>query len=92
VLHPPRSQASAHRPEHRFALVPVGAGHAHFDQLVALEIEVDLAQYRLGETLVSHQHYRVQRMGTRLERLAHERCELHIIHRIIHPMPLKAGF
>jgi hypothetical protein len=88
VLHRLCSQASAYRRQHRFALVPVGVGHAHFDQLVALEVEVDLAEDRLGEALVSHQHHRVQRMGTGLERLARERCELHIIHR----MPLKAGF
>jgi hypothetical protein len=72
VLHRLRSQAGTHRREHCFALVAVRAGRTHLDQFVALEVDVDLVQHRFGQTLVPHQHHRVQRMGTGLERLARE--------------------
>ncbi len=88
VLHRLRSQASAHRLQHRCALVPVGAGRAYFDQFVTLETDLDLAQDRVGQALVSHQHHRVKGMGAGLEILARERCELHMIH----PMVAKVGF
>jgi hypothetical protein len=73
--------AIADRPQHRFALVAVCAGDAYLDQLVALEIDFDLAQHRFGQPFVPDQHDRVQRVGTGFERLASERCELHLIHR-----------
>jgi hypothetical protein len=88
VLHRLRSQARAHRLQHRCALVAVRAGYVHFDQFVALETDLDLAQDRVGQALVSHQHHRVQGMGAGLEILARERCERHIIQ----PMLSQAGF
>ena len=76
-----RIGAIADRPQHRFALVAVCAGDAYLDQLVALEIDFDLAQHRFGQPFVSDQHNGVQRMGAGLEGLACERRELHIVHR-----------
>ena len=76
-----RSGPIADRPKHRFALLTVRPGDAYLDQLVALEIDFDLAQHRFGQPFVSDQHNGVQRMGAGLEGLACERRELHIIHR-----------
>ena len=77
-----RIGAIADRPQHRFALLAVCAGDAYLDQLVALEIDLNLAQHRFGQPFVSDQHDRVQRVGAGLERLACERRELHIIDRL----------
>ena len=77
-----RSGPIADRPKHRFALITVRAGDAYLDQLMALEIDFDFAQHRLGQPFVPDQHHRVQRMGAGLECLACERRELHIIHRL----------
>ena len=76
-----RTRALADRPEHRFALVPVRAGDAYLDQLVALEMDFDLTQHRFGQTFVPDQDHGVQRMRARLERLAREGSEFHIGHR-----------
>ena len=53
----------ADRPQHGFALVAVLAGDPHLDQLVALEIDVDLAQHRLGQAFVPDQHDGVRAGG-----------------------------
>ena len=76
-----RIGAVADRPQHRLALLAVCAGDAYLDQLVALEIDLDLAQHRFGQPFVPDQHDRVQRVSAGFERLACERSELHIIHR-----------
>jgi hypothetical protein len=46
------------------------AGHLYLDQLVALEVEVDLAQHRIGQAFAADHHDRVQAVGARFEGFA----------------------
>jgi hypothetical protein len=52
--------------EIRFPFLALVACDLHLDQLVALEVDVDLAQYRVGESLAADHHDRIEAMRARL--------------------------
>jgi hypothetical protein len=70
VLHRFGGQRRADLRQVGLALLAFVARRLHLDQLVALEVDVDLAQHRLAQSLAPDHHHRVQGMGAGLERLA----------------------
>jgi hypothetical protein len=70
VLHRRGIQRLADPRETGFPLLPVVTRHPHFDQLMALQAQVDLAQHRVGQPVVADRHDRVQVVGSGFEYLA----------------------
>ncbi len=65
MLHRSGIKLGADRQEQGFARGAVVVEHAHLDQLVSDEIEVDLVQHRCGESVLPDAHDRMQVMRLR---------------------------
>jgi hypothetical protein len=68
VLHRGRAELGADLPQHGIALTANIAQRAHFDQLVRAKIGVDLANDRLGQTVLPDRDDWVQVMGAGAQR------------------------
>ena len=68
VLHGGRTELGADLPQHRIALAADVAERAHLDQLVRAQIDVDLANDRRGQTVLSDGDDGVQVMGAGAQR------------------------
>jgi hypothetical protein len=68
VLHRGRAELGADLPQHRIALAADVAERAHLDQLVRAKVDVDLAEDRRGQTVLTDCDDRVQVMGARPQR------------------------
>jgi len=68
VLHRGRAELGTDLPKHRIALAADVAERAHLDQLVRAQIDVDLAEDRMGQTVLTDCDDRVQVMGTSAQR------------------------
>jgi hypothetical protein len=76
MLNRQRAQPRADGLQHCFTRLAIGVGNAHFDQLVALQADIELAQHSIGETLVADQNYRMQAVRAGFEGLALRRSQL----------------
>ena len=63
--------------QNALAGVPVIAENAHLDELMSAQGSFDLAEHCLGDTALSHNHRRFQRVGAGFERATLCRRELH---------------
>lgn len=70
MLHRRRVELGADPVEHRFTLNSVVVEHAHLDELVGAQIDVDLVQDARGEPVLADGHDRVQMMRLRAQRTA----------------------
>jgi hypothetical protein len=68
VLHRGRAELGADLPQHRIALAADVAERAHLDQLVRTQVDVDLAEDRRGQTVLTDCDDGVQVMGTSAQR------------------------
>jgi hypothetical protein len=82
MLHRQRRQTRADSAEQDLALLAWLARHPDFDQLVALQADVDLVQHRVGQALVADHHHRVQGVCAGFEGLALKRSQV-ASHRIL---------
>jgi hypothetical protein len=60
MLNRQRAQPRADGLQRCFTRLAIGVGNAHFDQLVALQADIELAQHSIGETLVPDQNHRME--------------------------------
>ena len=62
--------------EHRFARTAILGDHAHLDEPVGLERDIDLVHHGRCEAVLSDDHDRMQSMGFRAKLAALLRCQL----------------
>ena len=77
MLHRRGAELLAYAFQNALAGVPVIAENAHLDELVSAQGSFDLAEHCLGNTALSYNNGRFQRVGAGFERTALCRRELH---------------
>jgi hypothetical protein len=70
MLNRRRRERLADAREIGLALRALSTRHPYLEQLVAVEVDLDLVQHRLAESLVADRHHRLEAMSARLQRLA----------------------
>src|SRR5690554_2996537 len=63
ALHQRRAGAGGQVGDHRIALLAIGRGHLHLDQLVVFQRQFDLGHHRIGESLATHLQHRLEVVG-----------------------------